>query len=87
MINVAIEIPETGAIATMAEIVDNHTDVIAMKLTIFVGLFNDEGDKLLVMPVDYQLTSFPIPSIDEQWAIVTPVINAYQNAHPAPVQE
>lgn len=86
MMYVAIEIPETGAIATVADIIDTHTDVVNMQLTIYVGLFNDEGDKLHVLPVDYRLTSFPIPSVEEQWAIVTPVINAYQNAHPAPAQ-
>lgn len=86
MINVAIEIPETGAIATVAEIIDTHVDVKAMLLTLSVGLFNDEGDKLLVLYVDHQLTGFPLPSVEDQWAIVTPTINAYQNAHPAPAQ-
>lgn len=86
MMHVAIEIPETGAIATVADIVDNHTDVVNMLLTIYVGLFNDEGDKLHVLPVDHKLTGFPIPDVDEQWQIVTPTINAYQNAHPAPVK-
>lgn len=86
MINVAIEIPETGAIATIAEIIDNHTDVVNMMLTIYVGLFNDEADKLMVLPVDYQLPTFPIPDVEEQWRIVMPAINAYQNAHPAPPQ-
>lgn len=84
MINVAIEIPETGAIATMAEIIDTHTDVVNMLLTIHVGLFNNEGDKLQVLFVDYQLPSFPIPSVEEQWALVLPTLNAYQAAHPVP---
>lgn len=87
MISVAIEIPETGAIANVAEIIDTHTDVVNMLLTIFVGLFNNEGDKLQVLSVDHPLPSFPIPPVEEQWQIVTPVINAYQNAHPAPIQE
>lgn len=86
MINVAIGIPETGAVATVAEIIDTHTDVVNMMLSINVGLFNDEGDKLHVLPVDYKLTGFPIPDIDTQWQIVMPTINAYQNAHPAPVK-
>lgn len=84
---VAIEIPETGAVATVAEIIDNHTDVVNMRLTIYVGLFNDKGDKLQVLAVEYALTKFPIPDVDEQWQIVMPTINAYQNAHPAPAQE
>lgn len=83
MISVAIEIPETGAIANVAEIIDTHTDVVNMLLTIFVGLFNNEGDKLQVLSVDYQLPSFPIPTVEEQWDIVMPTINAYQSAHPA----
>ena len=86
MINVAIEIPDTGAIATIAEIVDTHTDVVNMMLTIYVGLFNDEADKLMVLPVDYQLTEFPIPDVEDQWRIVMPAINAFQNAHPVTAQ-
>ena len=84
--NIHIKIPDSRAVATKAEIIDTHTDVVDMLLTIHVGLFNDEGDKLHVLPVDYKLTGFPIPDVDEQWQIVTPTINAYQNAHPAPPQ-
>ena len=86
MMYVAIEIPETGAIATIADIIDTHTDVVNMLLTIHVGLFNDEGDKLHVLPVDYQLTEFPIPDVEDQWRIVMPAINAFQNAHPVTAQ-
>lgn len=74
MIDVLIEIPETGAVATKAEIVDNHTDVAAMLMTVAVGLFNDAGDKLKTFTVEHKLTGFPIPSVDEQWEFIKPVI-------------
>ena len=75
---ISIEIPETGAVATVAEIIDNHTDVAQMLLRISVGLFNDAGDRLQIIFVDHRLTSFPIPSIDEQWEIVKPVLAGMQ---------
>ena len=75
MIDVAIEIPETGATATHAEIINNHTDVPNMHMTICVGLFNDAMDRLKIISIEKQLTSFPIPSIDEQWQIVMPALD------------
>lgn len=84
MIKVAIEVPNSGAIATAADIVDNHTDVVNMKMDISVGLFNDAGDRLHTIVVEHKITQFPIPSIEEQWDIVMPTITSYQAAHPAP---
>lgn len=78
MIDVLIDIPETGAVATKAEIIDNHTDVVAMLMTIAIGLFNDAGDKLQTFTVEHQLTGFPIPSVDEQWQIVKPPLDKMQ---------
>lgn len=76
--DVLIEIPGLGVIATRAEIIDNHTDVVKMFLTISVGLFNDSGDRLQIVNVDHQLSGFPIPSTEEQWEIVKPVLEAMQ---------
>lgn len=81
---VSIEIPQTGGIATSAEIVDTHLDVLSMMFTVSVGLFNAGGDKLQVLSVDKKLETFPIPSPEEQWKIVKPTIEAYQTEHPAP---
>ena len=78
--DISIEIPSLGATATRAEIIDNHTDVAKMLMTIYVGLFNDAGDRLKVFTVDRQLTGFPIPSLDEQWQIITPVLADMQQA-------
>jgi hypothetical protein len=76
--NVSIEIPGLGATATSAQIIDNHTDVVNMHMIITVGLFSDAGDLLKTVNVDHQLTEFPIPSTDAQWAIVQPVIDQMQ---------
>lgn len=78
MIDVSIEIPELGVFAAHAEIIDNHTDVAKMLMTICVGLFSDSGDKLKVIQVQHQLIGFPIPSIEEQWAIAMPLIEKMQ---------
>ncbi len=78
--NLIIEIPEIGMTATRAEIINNHTNVMKMLLTIYVGLFSDSGDLLKTVSVDHQLTRFPIPSNDEQWAIALPTIEALQRA-------
>lgn len=78
--DVSIQIPELGATANRADIINNHTDVPNMRMTICVGLFNDAGDRLKVFTVDHQLTGFPIPSLDEQWQIVTPVLAEMQQA-------
>lgn len=78
--NLIIEIPEIGMTATRAEIINNHTNVMKMLLTIYVGLFSDSGDLLKTVSVDHQLTGFPIPSNDEQWAIALPTIEALQRA-------
>lgn len=80
--DVCIEIKEIGATATRAEIIDNHTDVVNMHMTISVGLFSDAGDLLKTVSVDHQLTGFPIPSPDEQWEIVRPVIESMQTQAP-----
>lgn len=82
MIDVSIEIQELSVTATHADIVDNHTDVMQMLMTIYVGLFNDSGDRLKVISIEHQLTEFPIPSLEEQWAIVMPKLDELQ--HPAP---
>lgn len=79
---VHIGIPETGATATVAEIIDTHTNVVTMLLTTYVGLFNSEGDKLLVLPVEYNLAELPIPNTDELWQIVMPTLEAYQADNP-----
>lgn len=78
--DVSIQITELGATATRADIINNHTDVPNMRMTICVGLFNDAGDRLKVFTVDRQLTGFPIPSLDEQWQIITPVLADMQQA-------
>lgn len=76
--DVSIQIPQLGATATRADIINNHTDVAKMLMTICVGLFSDSGDKLKVIQVQHQLTGFPIPSIEEQWAIAMPLIEEMQ---------
>lgn len=76
--DVSIVIPELGATATRAEIIDNHADVLNMHMTIAVGLFNAAGDRLKFFTVEHNLTGFPIPSVDEQWQIVMPVLDAMQ---------
>lgn len=78
---VLIKLPDLGATATKAEIVDKHTDVVNMLLTISVGLFNDFGDRLKIIDVDHRLTGFPIPSTEEQWQIVSPVLAEMQQAN------
>lgn len=80
--DVSIQIPQLGATATRADIINNHTDVQNMRMTICVGLFNDAGDRLNVFTVDYTLTGFPLPSADEQWAIVMPQIEQMQQQMP-----
>jgi len=80
--DVSIQIPELGAIATRADIINNHTDVPNMRMTICIGLFNDAGDRLNVFTVDHTLTGFPVPSADEQWQIVAPVLAEMQKANP-----
>lgn len=76
--DVSIQIHQLGATATRADIINNHTDVAKMLMTICVGLFSDSGDKLKVIQVQHQLTGFPIPSIEEQWAIAMPLIEEMQ---------
>lgn len=80
--DVSIEIPELGVTATRAEIIDNHTDVMNKLMTICVGLFNNAGDRLKFFTIEHQITEFPIPSIDEQWQIVKPAIDAMQKRDP-----
>lgn len=75
---ILINIPELGAVATRAEIIDTHTDVPQMRMTICVGLFNDADDRLKFFTVEHQLTGFPIPSNEEQWGIVMPIIEKMQ---------
>lgn len=77
---VSILIPEYNDVATTAELIDNHTDILSMEMRISVGLFNTAGDRLKVITVDHKLTGLPIPSPDEQWAIVTPLIEQMQQA-------
>ncbi len=74
--DISIDFPDIGSTATRAEVIDNHTDVIKMLMTIYVGLFNASGDRLKVIIVDHHINSFPIPSIDEQLEIVKPAIEA-----------
>lgn len=80
MKNVHIEIPELGALATKAQILDNHTDVLSMLMHISVGLFNESDDLLKMMTFDHQLTEFPIPSLEEQWEIILPLIEQLQQS-------
>lgn len=84
---VLIGIPELGTNATQASIINNHTDVAEMHMEITVGLFNDAGDKLMELTVEYTLPAFPIPSPDEQLEIIRPTIEQYQAEHPALPQE
>lgn len=81
--DVSIQIPQLGATATRADIINNHTDVQNMRMTICVGLFNDAGDRLKTILVDHQLAKFPIPSHEEQWQIVSPVLAEMQQANAA----
>lgn len=83
---VSILIPEYNDVATVAELIDNHTDILKMEMRISVGLFNSAGDRLRVFTVDHKLTELPIPSVDEQWAIVKPELDALEADSPA-VQE
>lgn len=78
--DVNIEIAELGALATTAQIVDTHTDVPSMTLVILVGLFNASGDKLQTFTVEHHLDAFPIPSVEDQWAIIKPRLDAMQTA-------
>lgn len=79
---VLIKLLDLGATATKAEIVDKHTDVVNMLLTISVGLFSESGDRLKVVTVDHQLSGFPIPSTEGLWRIVAPTLEAMQKANP-----
>lgn len=85
--DVSIEVADKRDIATSAEIIGTHLELAAMQLTMSVGFFNATGNKLFEITVDHELQSLPIPSVEEQWAIVTPAIEAYQAAHPAPLLE
>lgn len=76
--DVSIEVPEVGITANHAEIIDNHTDIPNMLLTIDVGLFSEKGDLLKTLEVNHTLIGFPIPSPDEQWEIVKPTLDAMQ---------
>lgn len=79
---VSILIPEYNDVATKAELVDNHTDILKMEMRITVGLFNSAGDRLRVFTVDHKLTELPIPSVDEQWEIVMPTLQAMEADSP-----
>ena len=81
--NVKIEIPDLGVCASRAEIVDTSTDVITMQMTIHVDLYSGSGDRLKTILVDHQLAKFPIPSHEEQWQIVAPVLAEMQQANAA----
>ena len=74
--DVTIHVPELGITAKRAEIVDNNTDVVNMLMTIYVELFSQSGDRIKVIPVEHKLSGFPIPSLQEQWEIVMPVLEA-----------
>lgn len=84
---VSILIPEYNDVATVAELIDNHADILNMDMIITVGLFNSAGDRLKVFTVEHKLTELPIPSIDEQWGIVKPSLDAMQAENPALPQE
>lgn len=75
--DVSIDIPELNVTATYADIIDTHIDVPNMMLTMLVGLFTESGDKLKTFTVDRQLTGFPIPTLEEQWGFVAPVLQRY----------
>lgn len=74
--DIDIEFPDQGVVAKRAEIVDTHTDVVNMTLSVHVGLYNDVGDKVREIAVGHKLESLPIPQPDDMWAFITPVLDS-----------
>lgn len=75
---------EDGTIVTRAELGMTNIDVLTMQFTIPVELYTAAGDKVYTLEVVQTLEALPIPTVEEQWALVLPALNAYQSTHPAP---
>lgn len=71
--DISLKLPD-GTDISKAELGGPHIDVVSMMLTIPVNLFNQSGDLVFMVDVDYQLTTFPILTPQEQWGVVEPFL-------------
>lgn len=64
-----------GSVISKLEIIGNAVDFSTKAMTIVLGAYDAGNNKVQQFEYQYQLTDFPVPSLDDQWKIVQPLID------------